>query len=121
MRDPAWAEQLGVFIREVAEFSAHLQYSRKGFGLEIDESPEELAVELTELLNRKRLRKDEALQLLRKVSGSKKWKPRESQTLRENCLALLSTVSSHDDARLIVEKVANLLGVEMDPYLKGLS
>ena len=120
--DRKWTERLSSLIRELAHAS-----ERTGLGryLEVPapehETAADFAEELTRLFSRKRLRKLEALKILRKVSGSQSWKLDPRRTLRENVTELIATLSGPKEASTLVVRVAQFLGYPGDSYLRELS
>lgn len=120
--DPKWTERLAVYLRGIAEVSGSFSSkNREDFGYVRHDGLGDYANELVELFSRKQTRKNDALIVLKKASRSKKWKPQPSRTLRENCFELMRTFSREDDAVLLINRVADMLRIESDPYLRGLS
>lgn len=120
--DLKWTEKMATYLREIAQVSESLPRGRtKDVGYRMHERPEVFANELAELFSRKRVRKDEALEILRKISKSENWMPNSEQTVRENCHSLIQGLSNPNNAISLVDRVASALGIESDPYLRGLS
>ena len=118
--DRAWIQHLSEMIREVAQLSGAAN-QRLWIGVESPQSALEWAVQVVDLLSRKRLRKVEALSLLEQTKGSSSWKPKRNRTLRQNAEDLLRLVDDEEEARAIVGRIAELLGYPSDPYLRELA
>ena len=120
--DRAWRERLSRLLRDLAHVS-RARYGGEYVEYEdvAPQEPEEFAAEITRLFSRKRLRKQDALAILRKASNTKSWKPQPRRTVRENATKLVRTLGGPEEARVLVADVAEILGYGRDPYLRGLS
>lgn len=123
MFDPSWTRRLAMFLKEVARASDAFRRDsimKLGFS-ESEMSDEDIADELTELFSRKRLTKAQAFRVLKKASKSKEWEPHPGRTLRENCISIVQLQPNPEEARSLVNRVAELLGYASDPYLRELA
>lgn len=117
--DRRFQEELSFFVRELAQITS--QRGRKPVSSDDRDAyrgNERFVQTIMNALNRKRMRKLDALNLLENISSEHTlgWLPNSDRTLRANVESLILSTSPHE-SRTLVERVSKVLETQNDPYL----
>lgn len=120
--DREWLEEISVVIRELAEVAR--RGGRRSFSRPEDASAsghESDVGQIIDMVNRKRMRRSAALEILAELSEShgKPWTPNTEWTLRRNVDDLLRRLSPRD-SRIMMKQLSEVLGIPSDAYLREL-
>lgn len=116
--DPSFTDQLSHLVFQLTPLTSLSPVGTKP--PRYDAEPETFVEELIDMFAKRRMRKADALLVLKKTVRGLTWVPRPSQTLRDNIFSLSRELSSSKEADALRVAIAGVLGVSADPYLRRL-
>ena len=119
--DKKWREQLAIYLRNIAEITYMSRTKADMYHEGADRDlAEEYAAEIVEMFSSKRVPKLDSLKTLKNFSRSKSWIPSPNRTVRENATELLRSLKTENEVKALLNDLADYLGYEGDPYIRGL-